>query len=88
MLPDPGLQVLKVTAILFQQANKEKMGFLCIHLKPVTVEPEKHVCCKECNALVSIDKGVVHDQRLEQRSGHLNEIGVVTGLRSIKRTFQ
>ena len=64
------------------------MCLLCVHLKLVTVQAQEHVGREECDALVSIDEGVVHDERFEQRCCHLSKVRVIAGAGSIQCAFQ
>jgi hypothetical protein len=59
-----------------------------VYLQLVAVETQKNVGSKECNALVTVDERVVHDERLEKGCCHPGEIFVITGPGTVQSTFQ
>ena len=64
------------------------MRFVRIHMQLLTIQAQEHIGRKECDAFVPVAKGVIHDERFEQRGGHLGEVGVVAGLRAEQGAFQ
>jgi len=64
------------------------MGFLLVDLKLPAVESQKHVCGEEGNALVAVDKGMVHQQRLELGGRHFDDVLVIPGTRPKEGTLQ
>jgi hypothetical protein len=88
MLPKPRLEMLKITSPAFKVPNQESVCVLGFTGNPPTVQAQKNVRREEGNALVAIDKRVVHQQRLEEGSSHLGELGVVARSRPMDRALQ
>jgi hypothetical protein len=57
--------VPEVAPFIFQQADQKPMCPVGIHLQLVTIKTQEHIGREECDALVSVDEGVVDDERLE-----------------------
>jgi len=80
--------MLEVTFLSLKQTNQKLMGSVGFHLQFPAVQAEKDVGCKKGNTLVSIDKGVIHQERLKEGGRHFSKVLVITSPGTKKRAFK
>jgi len=80
--------MVEVTSVFVKQCHKKAVRFLIRHPKFPAVESKEYIGSKKSNPLVSIRKWVIHEERFEQRRGHLSQICVVPRLWAIKSALQ
>ena len=64
------------------------MGGLRLDVEIAAVDPQEDVRGEEGDALVAVEKWMVHQQRIEHRGGHCHQIVVVTAAWAIKCAFE
>ena len=85
---DPGKQIVVVAFAGFEQADQKRVRFIGGYLELEAIQAQENICSEKGDALVSIDKGMIHDERFEQGRAHFREILIVSGLRSEKSAVQ
>jgi len=87
-LADPGQQMLEVAAVLLQKAYEKPVGLLRLDPEFPAVQSQEYVGGEEGHALVPVEEGVVHEQRLEERRRHLGDVTVVAGAWAKQGAFE
>ena len=62
MLANPRQQLIETAAIVLEQSNQKSMRIISIYLQFVTVHAQEHIGRKECNAFITVNERVVHDE--------------------------
>ncbi len=74
---DPWQKVLEIALSFFQERDQEFVSLLRIHMDLPAVQSQEDVRGEKSHALVAVDEGVIHEQRLEQCSRHLSDVSIV-----------
>jgi hypothetical protein len=82
MLAQPCLQFLESQPASFVKANQEREGLDVVEVQPISVYFQK--CCRPSHrdALVAVHERMILRQALPKCSRFLNDVGVITTLRS------
>lgn len=80
--------MLEVAGSTLQERDEKRVGFIGIHFHPPVIQSEEDVGREERDALVSVDEGMIHQERFEQRRRHRGNVVVIAGLRSEEGAFE
>lgn len=88
MFPEPGEELRIVRGPRFQEGDQEAVRRAGLDVKLHAIQSQEHVGREEGHALVAVDEGVVHQQRLEERCRHLDDVAVVPRLGAVERALE
>src|ERR1700677_2168155 len=88
MTAQPGDNPVEAELVCFVESGNKRVDFLGVRGEVRAVDGEKSIGRRESRPLVAVDKRMVLGKAFPQRGGLLNKVGVITGLRPIKGSFQ
>lgn len=76
-LSNPTHQMIEPRALGRKKLDDEMVRLCGLHIEPPSVESKKDICGEEGHPLVAIDKGMIDEQRFEERGRHGRKIFVI-----------
>lgn len=88
MLTKPALKFSESKRAGFIKSHEESEGVKVIELQPISVHSKECRRYCNCDAFVAIHEGMILGKALSKRGRFLNDVGVITGLRSRQSGFE
>src|SRR5579862_184068 len=84
----PWDKLVEAELVCFVKVSDEFISLLGVRCEARAIDGEKSIRRGESRPLVAVDKGTVLREALPERCGFLDQVSVITGLRSVEGGFQ
>ncbi|MCU1257953.1 MAG: hypothetical protein JWO80_838 [Bryobacterales bacterium] len=88
MTAQPCDQLVEAELVGFVEGGNENVGLPGVRRQTRAADGEKSIRRGECRPLVAVDEGTICARLSPERTGFLDQVGVISGLRPVERGFQ